>query len=144
MLTPSFLGVSSRAAGHTRSPGKRNEGTHGEKHFRGKQKRGATEREAQRKAVGKRPHMSAGTAQGVTWAGLGMCGGRSGFWGKAAKNLVLDRVEYLAHPDGGAEKVQEGPEIDSSGRCQGGGGDLRVSESMLLEAVAEALWEDEP
>lgn len=102
------------------------------------------EREAQRKAVGKRPHMSAGTAQGVTWAGLGMCGGRSGFWGKAAKNLVLDRVEYLAHPDGGAEKVQEGPEIDSSGRCQGGGGDLRVSESMLLEAVAEALWEDEP
>lgn len=40
---------------------------------------------------------------------------RSGFWGKAAKNLVLDRVEYLAHPDGGAEKIQEGPEIDSSG-----------------------------
>lgn len=31
------------------------------------------------------------------------------------KNLVLDRVEYLAHPDGGAEKVQEGPEIDLPG-----------------------------
>ena len=94
--------------------------------------------------MGKKPRVRAGPAQGVMWTGRGMCGGRSGFGGKAAKNLVLDRVEYLAHPDGGAEKVQEGPEIDSSGRCQGGGGDLRVSESMLLEAVAEALWEDEP
>lgn len=36
---------------------------------------------------------------------LGCVEGEVGFGGKAAKNSVLDRVEYLAHPDGGAEKV---------------------------------------
>lgn len=93
----------------------------------------------------KKPHVSGGTGEGVMWTGLGVCGERSGFWGEGSKEFSFGQsIEYLAHPDGGAEKVQEGPEIDSFGGCQGGGGGLRVLESVLLEAVAEALWEDEP
>lgn len=80
----------------------------------------------------------------MAWIELGTWGRRIGFWGGGVEEFSFGQNGKSGHISAGAEKVKKVMKLDSQAEVEVGGGDLRVTECLLLEAVVEALWKDDP
>lgn len=134
--------------GHPGSTGNKEEGTlDGGKRFRGKPNRGGGWLNVGAEGRQRSRNLSLRVSRGAGGRGRANrawdMGGETGSAGKMSKGSVLDRVEYLGPSHWQCRDGREGHETRLLAEARMGGG-WRVPERLLLEAVGEALWKDEP